>query len=75
MPIRKLTRNFQLTIPAEIRKSLGLDIGDYVEIEKEDDKIVLKKVKNERKTIKLGKDLDVEQIEEEIEMGMEECQL
>ncbi len=75
MPIRKLTRNFQLTIPAEIRKSLDLDIGDYVEIEKEDDKIVLKKVKKERKTIKLGKDLDVEQIEEEIEMGMEECQL
>ncbi len=75
MPIRKLTRNFQLTIPAEIRKSLDLDIGDYVEIEKEDDKIVLKKVKKERKTIKLGKDLDVEQIEEEIEKGMEECQL
>ncbi len=75
MPIRKLTRNFQLTIPAEIRRSLGLDIGDYVEIEKEDDKIVLKKVKKERKTIKLGKDLDVEQIEEEIEKGMEECQL
>jgi len=74
MPIRKLTRNYQLTIPAEIRKALGLDIGDYVEIEKEDDKIVLKKIKKERKTVRLGKDLDVEQIEEEIEKGIEECQ-
>ena len=74
MPIRKLTRNYQLTIPAEIRKALGLDIGDYVEIQREDDKIILKKVKKERKTVKLGKNLDVEQIEEEIEKGIEECQ-
>ena len=74
MPIRKLTRNYQLTIPAEIRKTLGLDIGDYVEIQREDDKIILKKVKKERKTVKLGKNLDVEQIEEEIEKGIEECQ-
>lgn len=32
MPIVRITRGNQITIPAEIRKSAQLEVGDYVEV-------------------------------------------
>lgn len=32
MPIVKVRKRYQLTIPEEVRNSLGLEIGDYVEV-------------------------------------------
>jgi AbrB family looped-hinge helix DNA binding protein len=37
----KVTRNGQITLPALVRKSLGIEEGDMVEIEIIDDKAVL----------------------------------
>jgi AbrB family looped-hinge helix DNA binding protein len=37
----KLTRNGQITIPASVRKELGVEEGDLVEIEVVDEKAVL----------------------------------
>ena len=37
----KVTRNGQITLPAPVRKSLGIEEGDMVEIEIVDDKAVL----------------------------------
>jgi len=44
MPVVKITRNYQLTIPKSIRERLGLKEGDIVEIYQEEDKIIIKKL-------------------------------
>lgn len=33
MPLTKVTRNYQITIPAEIRKALGIKEGEYLDVE------------------------------------------
>ncbi len=71
--IVKVTRNYQVTIPAEIRSKLGIKEGDYLKVDLEGNKIVIVKLEQKRKTIKLGKSLDVEEIERCIERGMKEC--
>jgi len=59
MNVAKLTSKFQITIPLDIRRSLGLHQGDSVVIDLEDDKAVLRPVHGghvERMT-GLGKDV------------------
>lgn len=73
MSLSKVTRNCQITIPAKVRKALGIHEGDYVDVEEEEGRIVIKKLERERKTIRLGKELEVEEVEREIEKGAEEC--
>ena len=73
MPITKVTRNYQITIPAEIRKALGIKEGELLEVTLENGKIIIKRLKKERKTLKLNKKLSPEEIEKAIEEGMEEC--
>lgn len=41
MPMSKVTRHGQITLPASVRKRLGIEEGDLVEIEVEDEKAVL----------------------------------
>jgi len=41
MPMTKVTRHGQITLPSSIRKRLGIEEGDLVEIEIEDEKAVL----------------------------------
>jgi len=41
MPTTKVTRHGQITLPASVRKQLGIEEGDLVEIEVEDEKAVL----------------------------------
>lgn len=42
--ITKVTRNFQISVPQEIRKALNLKIGDYIAFNKEEKKIFIWKV-------------------------------
>lgn len=44
MALIKVKERFQVTIPAPIRKKLGLKVGDYLEIKASGDCIVLKPV-------------------------------
>jgi len=44
MPVVIITRNYQITIPKQIREKLGLKEGDKVEIYQEGDRIVIKKL-------------------------------
>lgn len=41
MPLSKITRNYQVSIPKNVRDSLGLQEGDYVEVEERDGEIVM----------------------------------
>jgi AbrB family looped-hinge helix DNA binding protein len=41
MPTSKVTRHGQITLPASVRKRLGIEEGDLVEIEVEEEKAVL----------------------------------
>ncbi|MEO2152328.1 MAG: AbrB/MazE/SpoVT family DNA-binding domain-containing protein [Thermococcus sp.] len=73
MSVTKVTRNYQITIPAEIRKALGIREGELLEVRIEGDKIVLQRFKGKRKRLKLGKNVTPEEIEAFLEGGMREC--
>jgi AbrB family looped-hinge helix DNA binding protein len=42
MPLVKVKEKYQVTIPASIREQLSLNVGDMLEAELEDNRIVLK---------------------------------
>lgn len=42
MPLVKVIRHGQITLPAEFRRALDLKEGDYLEVEIEGDRIILK---------------------------------
>ena len=65
----KVTRNYQVTIPAAIREKLGIKEGDVLEVYLRGDEIVLKKVSTSRPRIRLGRKLTLEEIERAIEVG------
>lgn len=44
MEFIKVRRNFQLTIPQALREKLGLVVGDYVQADLEDERIVIRPV-------------------------------
>jgi AbrB family looped-hinge helix DNA binding protein len=41
MPLAKVKDKGQVTIPADVRERIGLDVGDYVEVKEEGNRIVL----------------------------------
>ncbi len=45
MPILKVSKNFQLTLPKEIRDNFNLSPGDHLQLEVEDDRMYLEPVK------------------------------
>ncbi|MBI4439281.1 AbrB/MazE/SpoVT family DNA-binding domain-containing protein [Candidatus Woesearchaeota archaeon] len=46
MAITKVTRNYQITLPKETRKSAGIRIGDEIVLETSNNEIRLKKLGN-----------------------------
>ncbi len=73
MPRVKVTRNYQVTIPAEVRKELGIREGDYLEVYiSKEGCIVMKKVRRVRKTLRSGRKLTIEEIDEIMERGRRE---
>jgi len=42
VPVVRVKRKYQVTIPVEVRKRLGLAEGDYLEVTEQGDQIVLR---------------------------------
>ncbi|CAB49041.1 AbrB/MazE/SpoVT family DNA-binding domain-containing protein [Pyrococcus abyssi] len=72
MGITKVTRNYQITIPSDVRKKLGIKVGDVLIIEIEDGKAVIKKSDLELPLLPGGRGLKVEDIEDAIRRGQRE---
>ncbi len=73
MPVTKVTRNYQITIPAEIRKALGIKQGEYLTVELRGDEIVIRKAEVEWPSIDLGRDFTPEEIEKNAEKMLKEA--
>ncbi|MGC8584217.1 MAG: AbrB/MazE/SpoVT family DNA-binding domain-containing protein [Thermoproteus sp.] len=69
----KVTRNYQITIPAEYRKKLGIEIGDLVTIYLEGDRLVLVPARRRRITFKAGRPISVEELEKAVEKALDEA--
>ena len=72
MPVSKINRNYQVTIPKEVRKKAKIERGDSVLVEyNEDEGLVVVKppLRGKRKMWKLGSRLTVAEIEADIERG------
>lgn len=72
MPTSKVNRNFQVTIPKDVRRKAGIERGDtvMVQYDEEEDKVLVTPPKRgKRKTWVLGKRLRVDEIEAGIERG------
>jgi len=70
----KVTRNFQITIPAEIREKLGIREGDYVEVtlSERENAIIVKPYRRKWTTLRLGRRLTPEEVEEIVREAVNE---
>ena len=70
----KVTRNFQITIPSDIRSKIGLKEGEEVEVYLDDEgRILVERIAAKRKTLTCGKKLLPEEIDEIIVRGLLEA--
>ncbi|RLG40147.1 MAG: AbrB family transcriptional regulator [Thermoproteota archaeon] len=71
----KVTRNYQVTIPSEVRELLGIKVGSYIRfvIDPSTRRVYIEKASTERKRLRLGRKLDPNEIDKIIERGMIEC--
>ena len=71
MPLVKVKEKFQITIPASIRRKLGLKVGDYLELEESEGSIVLRPVAviDKRKREALEK---LERVLEQVQQKLED---
>ena len=66
----KVSRSYQITIPAEIRKKLGIEIGDILLVKVVDNKILIEKAEDELPSFDIGREIREEEIEEALFKGL-----
>ena len=69
MAVVRVTRNYQITIPAEGRRRLGIKAGDQVVAEVEGERIVIRKAAGGLPRIRLGRRLIPKEIDRLVEEG------
>ncbi len=69
----KVTRNYQVTIPAGVRERAGIREGDLVEVSYDEREGIVKiaPVRRKRLTIRLGRSISVEEIERGVEEALD----
>jgi len=70
MPQVKVSRSYQITIPAEIRRALGIEIGDILSVSIVGNKIVLEKIEEELPTFKVRRKIGEKDLEEALVKGL-----
>ncbi|MCS6768741.1 MAG: AbrB/MazE/SpoVT family DNA-binding domain-containing protein [Candidatus Nitrosocaldus sp.] len=70
----KVTRNYQVTIPASIRRRAGIEEGSMVSIFYDEDENAIKiiPIKHKRLTIRIGRRISVEEMEKAVEGMLDE---
>lgn len=68
----KVTRNYQITIPSELREKMSIEEGDILLVRAEGEKIVITKARDELPKIRLGRKLTVSEMERIITESIEE---
>ncbi|BCU70412.1 AbrB/MazE/SpoVT family DNA-binding domain-containing protein [Stygiolobus caldivivus] len=65
----KVTRNFQITIPAEVREKLNIREGEYVDmtVDEKEGVIIVRPYRRKWTTVTLGRRISQEEIDKTIE--------
>ena len=73
--IVKVTRNYQVTIPVTVRSRAGIREGDLVKVwfDEKEGVIKISPVRRKRLTIRLGRRITVEELEEGVEELLKEA--
>ncbi|MBS7611794.1 AbrB/MazE/SpoVT family DNA-binding domain-containing protein [Candidatus Bathyarchaeota archaeon] len=73
--IVKVTRNYQVTIPAPIREAIGIREGDVVKFIYDEGENLVKIIPPRRKrtTVRIGRKISVEEMEEVVEAYLDEA--
>ena len=66
----KVTRSYQVTIPVEVRKFLGIRVGDYLSVSVVGNRIVLEKIEDELPTFRSKRKVGEREIEEALAKGL-----
>jgi len=71
----KVTRNYQITIPAAVGEKLGIKEGDLVRVVYDEFEGVAKivPIRKKRITVQLGRKISVEEMEKFIEEALDEA--
>ncbi|MDG6903052.1 MAG: AbrB/MazE/SpoVT family DNA-binding domain-containing protein [Nitrososphaerota archaeon] len=75
MPTTKVTRNYQVTIPAEVRSKASVDRGDVLQIEYDESSGTIRLLpprRGARRVVRLGRRIGLKDIDEAIAAGMRE---
>ena len=75
MPTTKVTRNYQVTIPAEVRSKASVDRGDVLQIEYDESSGTIRLLpprRGARRVVRLGRRIGLKDIEAAIAAGMRE---
>ncbi len=70
MPIVRVTRNYQVTLPADVRRELGIKIGDLLRITLAGERAIIERVEEDLPSFELGRPVGEEDIAEAIRRGL-----
>ena len=75
MPTTKVTRNYQVTIPVDVRNRAAIDQGDVLVVDYDEGTGAIRMIpprKGARKVARLGREIGLKDIEAAIAEGMRE---
>jgi len=69
--VTKVACNYQIAVPASVTRSIEIREGGMLEVEVDGIGVLIRKLNEERRTLRLGRKLSPEEIERSVEEGNE----